>query len=156
MGCLKDSKLTKESDKLFKIWDNSKTLEKWNLAGDEKFFKELWFDATNKDFEAVGNITHKDYKKMRFKLEEQIHQLKKPGDNANMIKKLAWVGYAKAMKNPITKNFFHVLSDAQQFRQRHTTQNVKQYQGIMKDLQESIGLYSAQNDVIKKIKGWTG
>ena len=50
MGCHKETRLKQETEKLWQIWDNSKTLKKWNLDGDTRFFKDLFFDATNKDF----------------------------------------------------------------------------------------------------------
>ena len=153
MGCAKDSELIRETNKVLKRWKESKTLKKWNLINDMSLYKNLYFDATGKDLEAGVPIKVSDMKKFNLKIQDQIKYLESPGDMAGKFKKLLWVGYAKAMKNPITKRFFHRLSDAGQYRNRYTAQNLKHYQNIIKDLKDAVVLFEGQNDLSDTIAG---
>ena len=63
MLCKDPSEFTKGMDKIKQRWSNSRTSKEWNLINDTKFFKELFFDATNKDFELGVELNHRDLNK---------------------------------------------------------------------------------------------
>ena len=131
MGCEKITPFLEMKEKIKNLWTGNRTLQKWNFADDKSRFKELFFEATNKDFEAGVDINIKDLKKFEYKVLEQIDFLKNPSINdQNKLKKTLWTGFAKAEKNPITKDFFKTLSDAQAFRLRHSNNSSKQYQKL--------------------------
>ena len=153
MLCKDPSELWDGWNKVMDYWENNKTLKKWNLTGSDKFFKDLFFDATNKDFELGVDINYKDLNKFDYVLKNQIKQLESPGDMSSKFKKMMWVGYAKAMKNPIAKSFFHTLSDAQQFRHRVTAQNMASYQQITGHLKDAVVLFEGLQDVSRLGEG---
>ena len=150
MGCHKETRLKQETEKLWQIWDNSKTLKKWNLDGDTRFFKDLFFDATNKDFEAGVEINFKDMKKFQYMVNDQIKMLE--GKGANKLNNLLWVGYAKAIKNPIVKKFYYTLSDANNFKNKHTQHGLIKYQEIMKELKDALVLESGNTVKYKDLQ----
>ena len=42
MGCLKSSELWKETNKVYKKWNESKTLKRWGFTNDKEVFKKVF------------------------------------------------------------------------------------------------------------------
>ena len=120
MACLNPSELWKETEKMRRMWLNSKQVEKWGLKGDLGAFKKLFETNTGKLFEAGENITPTDVKKMQIGIQDLNVRLENPGILSNKFIKSFYVGSAKAMRNPYTQHFFDMLVNANEYRNSHT------------------------------------
>ena len=138
MACKKSSKLWKETDKVYKKWANSKTLERWGFTNDKQVFKDLFEASTGKVFLAGENITPKDMKKFSLAIDVLQTDLKSPGILSNKIMRNLYVGSAASMRNPITKDFYNTLTNANEFRNSNNSAMTSSYNNLIKSLKEAI------------------
>ena len=138
MGCLKTSELWKETDKVYKKWSSSKTLERWGFTNDREVFKKLFEANTDKVLLAGENIEPKDMRKMYIAIEKLEHDLRSPGVLSNKVLKNIYVGSAMSMRNPITKDFFETLTNANEFRNSNSSSMMTSYNSLIRSLKVAI------------------
>jgi len=138
MACLKTSKLWKETDKVYKKWSESKTLERWGLTDDLSLFKRLFETATDKPFLEGSRITDMDMKKMDVAIKNLESDLKSPGNLDNKFIRNFYVGSAVSMRNPTTKSFYETLVNANEFRNSNSNEMFQNYREMISSLKESI------------------
>ena len=138
MGCLKTSELWKETDKVYKKWNASETLERWGFTNDREVFKKLFEANTDKVLLAGENIEPKDMRKMSVAIDKLEHDLRSPGILSNKVLKNLYVGSAISMRNPITKDFFETLTNANEFRNSNSSSMMTSYNNLIKSLKVAI------------------
>ena len=87
MGCLKTSELWTETDKVYKKWNASETLERWGFTNDREVFKKLFEANTGKVLLAGENIEPKDMRKMSVAIDKLEHDFRSPGVLSNKVLK---------------------------------------------------------------------
>ena len=138
MSCLKSSDLWKETDKAYKKWTESKTIEKWGYTNDLPAFKKLFEASTKKELLAGFGITHKDMKKFQVGIENLEKDLRSPGVLSTKIMRNLYVGPALSMRNPALKDFFEVLVNANEYRNSHQYNMMTGYKKMMSSLKRAI------------------
>ena len=138
MGCLKSSELWKETNKVYKKWNESKTLKRWGFTNDKEVFKKVFEANTGKVLLAGENIEPKDMRKMFVAVDKLEHDLRSPGVLSNKILKNLYVGSAMSMRNPITKDFFQTLTNANEFRNSNSSVMMTSYNNLIKSLKVAI------------------
>ena len=139
MACLDKSKLWEETDKVYKQWSESKTLERWNFTDDLGVFKRLFEASTGKMLLAGESITPMDMSKMSVAIKDLEKDLRTPKKAlSNIILKNLYVGAAKAMRNPITQDFFGTLINANEYRLSHTKEMMSSYKKLIKSLEGAL------------------
>ena len=138
MSCLEDSDLWRETDKAYKKWTESKTLMKWGYTNDLPAFKKLFEASTNKELLAGFGITYKDMKKFQIGIENLEKDLRSPGVLSTKIMKNLYVGPALSMRNPVLKDFFQVLINANEYRNSHQYNMMTGYKRMMSALKRAI------------------
>ena len=134
MGCIKPSELWDEANKAQKMWINSKTIERWNFTDDKGAYKRVFESSTGKLFESGENITPKDMRKMQIGIADLVKNLKSPGVLSNKVISSMYVGRAISMRTPINKEFFDVLVNANEYRNRNNADMSSNYKKMISSL----------------------
>ena len=153
MACLKGSKLWDETNKVYKKWSESKTLEKYGLTDDLSLFKRLFETATDIPFLEGSNIKDVDMKKMNIAIENLESDLKSPGNLDNKFLKSFYVGSAVSMRNPTTKSFYETLINANEFRNSNTQKMLINYKEMMGSLKGAILEFQGIDSEVLKTRG---
>ena len=138
MACLKPSELWAESDKVYAKWMSSRAIEKWGFTNDQGVFKKLFETATGKPLMAGIDLQPKDMRKMNVAIDKLEKDLKNPGVLSNKIINNIYVGSAISMRNPITKDFFEVLTNANEFRNSNSSAMTGAYNRLVGSLKHAI------------------
>ena len=134
MPCGKQYEIWQESDKAQKKWIDSKILEKWGFNNDLGAFKRLFEASTGKVLMSGEQLQPKDFKKMTIAIEKLEKDLRSPGALSSKVLKHFYVGQAETMRNPITKDFYETLINANEFRNRHNSEMMANYSSLISDL----------------------
>ena len=127
MPCGQKTELWNEAEKVKKKWINSPVLEKWGFTDDVSAFKRLFETATDKPFLEGEQLNPMDFKKMNVAIDNLETDLKSPGILSNKVLRSFYTGSAKTMRNPITRDFYNTLVNANEFRNRHSQQMMTSY-----------------------------
>ena len=138
MPCGKKFAIWEESDKVLNKWVDSKVLEKWGFTNDKSAFKKLFEASTGKVFMAGDHLNAKDYKKMNVAIDTLERDLQNPGALSNKFLRNFYVGQAKNMRNPVTKDFYETLVNANEFRNRRSAVMMSNYGDMLSDLKLAI------------------
>ena len=138
MGCSKQYKIWEESDKVQAKWIDSEILEKWGYTNDALAFQRLFEASTGKPFLSGEQLQPKDFRKMFVAIETLEKDLHSPGILSNKVLRNFYVGSAKAMRNPVTKHFYETLVNANEFRNRHSSEMMASYSSLISELKLAI------------------
>ena len=151
MACLDKSKLWDETDKVYKQWAESKTLKRWGFTDDTGVFKRLFEASTGKLMLAGEFLTPMDMKKMSVAIKDLEKDLRTPkGALSNVILKNLYVGSAKAMRNPVTKEFRETLINANEYHLSHTKEMTSHYVDLIKSLEKALIEFDGSDTFAKK------
>ena len=132
--CGKLFEIWEESEKAKNQWIGSEILEKWGFTNDLGAFKRLFEASTGKVLMSGEQLQPKDFKKMTVAIEKLEKDLRSPGALSSKMLKHFYVGQAETMRNPITKDFYETLINANEFRNRHNSEMMANYSSLISDL----------------------
>jgi hypothetical protein len=151
MACLDKSELWDATDKVYKQWSESETLKRWGFTDDVGVFKRLFEASTGKLMLAGESLNHKDMAKMSIAIKDLEKDLRTPkGALTNVILRNLYVGPAKAMRNPITKEFRETLINANEYRLSHTKEMMSNYTDLIKSLKNALIEFDGSDTFSKK------
>ena len=138
MACLADSPLWHETNKAEKMWQESKSIKRFNLSDDLHAFKSLFEATTGKLLEAGENITEIDMKKFQQGIVELNKDLRNPGVLGNKFLRAFIPGFAKSRWSPTTKEFWNRLVEGNEFRANNTNVMMANYNNMIKSLKQAM------------------
>ena len=105
--------------------------------------------ATDKPFLEGEQLNPMDFKKMNVAIDNLETDLKSPGILSNKVLRSFYTGSAKTMRNPITRDFYNTLVNANEFRNRHSQQMMTSYNKMISDLKLAIMDFQGDTDMSK-------
>ena len=138
MACETPSDLTRISKEVKDLWTTNKSIERYGLTDDISVFKRMFDTVTGKPFMEGSPINSKDMAKMKVAIQDLIYDLKSPGILENKMLRHIYVGSAKGMRNPVTKQFYDTLVRANEFRNRNTQNMLASFKDMMSNLKLSL------------------